>query len=72
MSALRTALIWPVSVDSETARPPQTVCRRCSCHSLCPVLDRKEQQIERLRSNSDELGTSLELGPIGVLAIIFE
>jgi hypothetical protein len=23
---------------------------------LCPVLDRKEQQIERLRSNSDEFG----------------
>ena len=37
-----------------------------------PVLDQKEQEIERLRSSSDVLGASRERAPIGVLAIIFE
>jgi uncharacterized protein YbjT (DUF2867 family) len=43
-----------------------------SRHNLFPVLDQKEQQIEHLRSNGDELGASLELAPIGVQAIILE
>ncbi|WP_175500264.1 hypothetical protein [Bradyrhizobium sp. NFR13] len=62
------AFPYPRSPNSPVIRPSQTIFEGALVTACVRFWTKKEQQIEQLRFSSDELGASLELGPIGVQA----